>query len=106
MVRSLLPAILLLALASCGKEEAKAPPEPYAGGGPQIATSIDDANAINANVGDGSAATAAGVSAAGCSDCASETGSGPVADAVGSVVASTTVPSPRAPSRLRSSSRA
>lgn len=42
MVRSLLPAILLLALSACGKEEAKAPPEPDAGGGPQIATSIDD----------------------------------------------------------------
>ena len=41
MVRSLLSAFLLLALAACGKEEAKAP-EPDASGGPQIATSIED----------------------------------------------------------------
>lgn len=41
MVRSLLPALMLVALAACGKEEAKAP-EPDTGGGPQIATSIED----------------------------------------------------------------
>ncbi|ATE65962.1 hypothetical protein [Rhizorhabdus dicambivorans] len=62
MRRSLIAGLILLALPACGKEEATAP-EPAEGGGPQIATSLEDyalptdksdqITAIDAATGDG-----------------------------------------------------